>query len=111
MGRSGHCWRPEIEANLLDTIAGVDSFICPTTPVAMGGAICMLFDRGVVGRSRTWAYSFVINTFFCKTQNIFAPKNYHVFFFGSGRFRDTPGGLITRTLHFETQKGGFGILS
>ena len=71
----------------------------------------MLFERRVVGRSRTWAHIFLINTFFRKTQNLFAPKNYRVRIFGSGRFRDTPGGLITRTLHFETQKGGFGILS
>ena len=77
--------------NLLDTIAGVNSFIRPTAPVAMGGAICMLFDRCVVGRSRTWAY-FFDKYIFCKTQNIFAPKKYRVFFFNSNRFRATPGG-------------------
>jgi hypothetical protein len=52
--------------SLLDTTAGVNSSICPAAFVAMVGAICVLFERCVGGRSRTWAYFFTQKHFFVR---------------------------------------------
>jgi hypothetical protein len=54
----------------------------------------MLFERRVVGRSRTWAHICFDKYIFLQDAKPFYAKKYRIRFFGSGRFRDTPGGWI-----------------